>query len=290
MNAQRILLLAPHPDDEVVGCAAAIARARARGARIFTLYLTTGLPAREVAWRWQRADHEARVRRRRCEALRAAARLHIYPLEFMSWPARQLKQHLDEAHALIEAHLGASAADTIWTPAYEGGHQDHDVTSFLASQFKREVAVIEFAEYNAAPIDLGTLKGSRPPRDGLGRAKLALPRRARRSNLFPFPSATETILNLSREEAAAKARALALYRSERKNLRHIGLACESFRPIGDHDYLRPPHPGLLFYQRFQWVPFRHPRVDFTSPAEVSAALARFDQRPRESLACAPEVG
>jgi LmbE family N-acetylglucosaminyl deacetylase len=262
-SGNRILLLTPHPDDEVVGCAAAIARVQAGGAHVFTLYLTTGLPAREVAWPWQRAGHEARMRRRRCEALRAAARLGIYPLEFMSWPARQLKQHLDEAHALIESHLDATAADTIWTPAYEGGHQDHDVTNFLASQFRREVTVIEFAEYNAA------WGGS--------------------SQLFPRTSGTETILKLSRHEAAAKFRALALYRSERKNLRHIGFARESFRPIGDYDYRRPPHPGRLFYQRFQWVPFRHPRVDFTSPAEVSAALAQFDQHSRGLLACAPEA-
>jgi LmbE family N-acetylglucosaminyl deacetylase len=261
VTGQRILLLVPHPDDEVVGCAAAIARVRARGARVFTLYLTTGVPAREVLWRWQRAGHEARVRRRRCEALRVAARLQVYPLEFTSWPARQLKQHLDQAHRLIQAHLGATAADTIWTPAYEGGHQDHDVTCFLASQFRHEAAVIEFAEYNAAE---GT-------------------------NRFPLRSGAETVLALSPDETRAKARALDLYPSERKNLRHVGVACESFRPIPDYDYRRPPHPGPLFYQRFQWVPFRHPRVDFTSPAEVSAALARFDQRPRGSLACAPEA-
>lgn len=249
LAGRRILLLVPHPDDEVVGCAVAIRRARAGGARVFALYLTTGVPSPATRWRWRQTSHQRRVLRRREEALAAARSLGIEPLVFTNWPSRELKSHLGEARALITRHLLAVAADRIWTPAYEGGHQDHDVTNFLASRFRRDVPVVEFSEYNAA--------------------------RGVRSNQLPAENGHETVLALCAPEAAWKARLARLYRTERGNLAHVRYAREVLRPLAAYDYRQPPHAGRLFYQRFQWIPFRHPRVDFTSPAEVSAAIGRF---------------
>lgn len=72
-----------------------------------------------------------------------------------------------------------------------------------------------------------------------------------------------------------KRRLLALYRSERGNLRHVRTALESLRPLPRHDYTRPPHAGTLFRERFHWVPFRHRRVDFERTGAVLAALQDF---------------
>jgi hypothetical protein len=96
-----------------------------------------------------------------------------------------------------------------------------------------------------------------------------------RSQEFFAPNGGETVLELSETETAQKRAALALYASERGNLRHVGARREAFRPLAPYDYARPPHPGVLFYQRFQWVWPRHPRVDYARPEEVSAALAAF---------------
>ena len=68
MFGKRILILIPHPDDEVVGCAAAIARARSQGARVFGCYLSHGFLPREALWVWQRGSYEKRVARRLKEA------------------------------------------------------------------------------------------------------------------------------------------------------------------------------------------------------------------------------
>jgi len=248
--ARRILVLAPHPDDEIVGCAIAARRAIAAGARVFVLYLTTGVPARELLWPWQRAGHGARVARRRAEALAAARLLGLAPLGFQEWPARSLKSHLAEAHALIEAALRAENIDALWTPAWEGGHQDHDVASFLASRFAGRTAVREFAEYHFAG----------------GRV---------RSQSFIATTPGAERLRLDEEERALKRAALALYRSERGNLAHIACAQEELRPLAAYDYAAPPHRGRLFWTRFHWVPFRHPRIDFERPQAVRDALAAF---------------
>ena len=250
MSAARPLILIPHPDDEVVGCAIAIARARAGGAEIAGLYLTTGVPAPERLWPWRRARYASLVERRREEAEQAAVALGISPAAFLDWPSRTLKAHLDEAMTTISRTLIERRIDEIWTPAWEGGHQDHDAANFLAARFARALPVREFAEYNLAG----------------GRV---------RSQAFPQPNGTEDVLTLSAEEARFKAELLAIYRSERLNLRYVRLQQESLRPLAPYDYRSPPHSGRLFCERFQWVPVRHPSVDFEPSAAVRATLAAW---------------
>jgi LmbE family N-acetylglucosaminyl deacetylase len=257
MIGKRILILVPHPDDEIVGCTAAIARALSAGRQVFTLYLTTGVAPVEMHWRWQRADHAARVRRRRDEALRVAARLGVKPVAFLAWSARTLRDHLGDARAHVAAALAdpALAIDAVWVPAYEGGHQDHDVTNMLASTLERRsraVQFLEFAEYNY--------------RDSIVR-----------SHEFVVPSRDDVVLVLTAQERQLKADLLDAYASERANLRHIEIGRERFRPLARYDYSRPPHASPLFYERFQWIPFRHPRVDFTSPTQVCEAMVQFRQ-------------
>lgn len=247
---RRILILVPHPDDEVVGCCAAIGRVRAAGAEVFCLFLTTGLPARHVLWPWQRADHGVMVGRRRDEARQVAALLGIEPVAFAEVPSRELKGHLAEARDGALEAITRLGIDAIWAPAYEGGHQDHDAANAIAGALTGHAAVFEFAEYN--------FLGGRVHSQG-----------------FPSVNGTEREIALSDAETNLKRQALALYRSERSNLSYVGVTRECLRPLAACDYARPPHGGRLFYQRFHWVPFRHPRVDFTRPDEVCRALAEF---------------
>jgi LmbE family N-acetylglucosaminyl deacetylase len=250
MFGKRILVLSPHPDDEAVGAAAAIARARARGAAVSVAFLTNGVPGPGAFWPWQRAGVPGRVARRWAEAAAAARRLGFDVAFRQDIPTRTLKSALNETHALVAAVLGRLGVDMLWTPAYEGAHQDHDAANCLAAAFLGRVPVWEFAEYNNAG----------------GRVL---------SQEFFAPNGGETVLELSGAETAEKRAVLALYASERGNLRHIGARREAFRPLPAYDYARPPHPGALFYQRFQWVWPRHPRVDYARPEQVSAALAAF---------------
>jgi LmbE family N-acetylglucosaminyl deacetylase len=247
--AERILLLVPHPDDEVVGCCAAIGRARAAGCGVHALYLTNGVPARDVLWPWDRPAHAARVARRWNEAEQAATQLGLLEAARQDIPTRTLKDQLREARALLERLLVILRPAVLWVPAYEGGHQDHDVANFLASLVAERLPVWEFSEYNHA--------------GGIVR-----------SNAFAPGTGEDGLLPLDRQEAARKRDILAIYASEHGNLRHIATRQEAFRPLARYDYSRPPHPGRLFYQRFQWVP-RHPRVDHCRPAEVCRALTGF---------------
>jgi N-acetylglucosamine malate deacetylase 1 len=247
----RILLLIPHPDDEVVGAAATIVRCRGAGDQFFGIYLTDGIPGGEQLWSWDRPRRAARARRRREEARAAARMLGIKAVAFCDWPSRTLKAHLNEATERIAAVLAEHAIDAIWVSAWEGGHQDHDVANFLAARVRGGRPVTEFAEYN----------------QGLGRLCW---------NRFAKPNGTEAELRLTAAETAAKRRLLALYRSERANLALARVQVESRRPLPVYDYGRPPHAGTLLRERFHWVGclLRHPRVDFEPSEAIYPALGR----------------
>jgi LmbE family N-acetylglucosaminyl deacetylase len=250
MFGKRILILVAHPDDEIVACAASILRAKAAGAEIFALYLTHGCLDRETLWPWQRASHDKRVARRRAEAETAASHLGIKPVGWSSRPARHLWREMAEAMTEIDRVLIDCYPDQIWCPAYEGGNPDHDALNAVASTFRGRLSVLEFAEYNFFG----------------GKA---------RSNKFISGDETVRVTELTPQESRAKRAALKLYQSEQDNLFYVGCDQESYRPLSSYDYAQPPHMGKLWYARFQWVPFRHPGVDVTNPADVSAAITEF---------------
>jgi LmbE family N-acetylglucosaminyl deacetylase len=252
MFGSRILLLAPHPDDEVAGCCAAILRARTQGSSVFILFLTTGVPSPQRLWPWDRSRHADRVERRRQEARRACAVLGAEIACFSPVDSRELKNDLGAARNLIIQQSAACGTGTLWVPAYEGGHPDHDLANFIASTLRQEFPVWEYSEYNF-----------------YGRCV--------RSNEFFSPTGKEIELTLSDEERRFKKTLVGMYASEQGNLNYVRTERETFRPLAEYDYSRPPYPGTLFYRRFSWAAF-HPRVNHVRPAQVSRAIAEFQAR------------
>jgi LmbE family N-acetylglucosaminyl deacetylase len=249
----RILVLIPHPDDEVVGCGIAIMRARQRGSEVFGVYLSNGIPARENDWPWRRRRYAARMERRWRESETVRDRLGLVEAARLDAPTRTLRFRLAGAEDALRRSIAQTRAETIWCPAFEGAHQDHDAANALGSRFADRIPVWEYATYN----NVGG--------------------RTRRQE-FPRSMGSEIVLDLTTDEQELKRSLLGAYASERANLRHIGTAREAFRPLPRYDYSRPPHDGTMFYARFRWVPF-HPRVDRTDPSEVYRDLSAFLATP-----------
>jgi N-acetylglucosamine malate deacetylase 1 len=258
---RRILILAPHPDDEVVACAIAALRAGAAGGQIFVLYLTTGVPEPRALWPWQRAGQAARVMRRCTEARAAAALLGLQPIGFRDTASRRLRHDLDGAAAAVAAAVAQSGASELWVTAFEGGHQDHDAANALAAAWAGRLPIREFAAYHFA--------GGRIAANSFADA------------------GGDTRISASREEADLKRRALRCYHSERGNLRHVGVAQECWRALPVRDYRTRPHDGVLFRERFQWLPIRHPRIDDAPSAEVYRDIGRWAAAHRAALDDAP---
>jgi N-acetylglucosamine malate deacetylase 1 len=224
----------------------AIDAARKQGCRVHAAFLTTGVPPREVMWSWQRgAHHDRQLLRRRQEMNTVAGELSLEVALCTDVPSRHLRYHINNTVSQLADIIELNRIDTLWVPAYEGGHQDHDVSNFIGALLKARVPVWEFSEYHFA-----------------------------HTHRFVTPGGGERVLALPPHAVSRKRRLLSLYESEQRNLRHIGTRQEVFRPLARYDYNRPAHAGKLFYQRFQWVPW-HPRVDSTQPEEVCRAMRAY---------------
>lgn len=114
---RRVLVLAPHPDDEVLGCGGTMARLAAEGAHVEVAVLTRGGPPRFDA-------DQAQVVR--AEAERSHALLGVASTRFLNLPAAELDglAHAD-LNAAIAGVLAEVAPDTLFVPFAGDLHLDH---------------------------------------------------------------------------------------------------------------------------------------------------------------------
>ena len=126
MSAERILIFAPHPDDETLGCGGLIQRKLAAGSDIRIHVITDGRHFGEVLFGGDPSPAEV-ARRRREESRRAVAILGLDPatLAFGDIEDGRLDEQRD-AFARIAADLlrRLDPAEVYCTSPYEA-HRDH---------------------------------------------------------------------------------------------------------------------------------------------------------------------
>lgn len=140
-QARNVLMLAPHPDDEVFGCGGSAALYVQAGATVQPHILTDGGGYLEGG---QRA---AAVALRRDESHRAAQILGTAEPTFGAWQDRQLNTAHDLPGRLGEL-IEATAADVVFAPSLWEVHPDHRATAWAAV---RAVSALHAAR-GAAPV------------------------------------------------------------------------------------------------------------------------------------------
>ncbi len=227
------LVVAAHPDDEVIGLGGQLARL---APRVHVLQVTDGAPhdmkdARECGF----ATREAYADERRRELLAALAEAGIGPERSSVFGIA------DQAASLDLVGLARRMGELItWlrpqhvvAPAYEGGHPDHDAAAFAtwaARALLRRSGMpspesIEFPLYHAGPTGIVTgrfLPGG-PPALVLRLDAFALERKHRMVERFP---------------------------TQQKVLAAFRLESERFRCTPERDFRLPPHEGRLYYESF----------------------------------------
>ena len=246
---KKILILVPHPDDEIVGTFILIRRMLKEGCFIFLFFLSHGVIDSKEMWFWKRKYYKKYVEKRIHEMNESIKFLKIKDFYLQDIPTRCLKFNIRNTHTKIKNLIKCFNIDTMFTPAYEGGHQDHDIANFIASKFKDKLDVYEYPEYNY--ID-----------------------RIIKSNSFLKNFGKERIIMLSKSEIRIKKQAMKIYESEKSNLNYIELKQECYRPLIDYNYSTPPHDGILFYRRFSFFSW-HPKVDSTYPSEVCKIINEY---------------
>ena len=234
-----LLFIIPHPDDEIVGSCSIIRRHKRDGKKIFLFFITNGVLSKDHVWFWKKDQIEKMIKIIKKELKLSLKMLGLEDYFFQNIHTRTLKEKISETYNKIKKIIQLKKIDTIFCPAYEGGHQDHDVSNFICSKLSNLCDIYEFPEYNYLKKKINC-------------------------NTFITKKKNEKTLKLSEEEKLFKKKCLQIYQSEKKNLNYIKINSESYRPIQQYDYSKPPHPGVLFYRRYSFFRW-HPRVDNEDP-------------------------
>jgi len=130
-SPRHILVVAPHPDDEAIGCAGAIIKHKQEGDAVWIAYITDGRQSRALGL----AALEM-AQRRRQEAQAAAGILGVDGLEWFglaegAWSAAELKPRLQ---TLLERFQ----PDIIYAPSRIDFHPEHHQIAYLLAQLLPE--------------------------------------------------------------------------------------------------------------------------------------------------------
>src|SRR5687767_3392324 len=114
-----VLVIAPHPDDEVIGCGGVIRLRVERSERVAVVFLTSGelglkRLAREKAWEIREA-----------EAQKAVKILGVATLHFLRQPDWMLGHHVAATAKALKPLLEQESPAVIYLPHANDGHPDH---------------------------------------------------------------------------------------------------------------------------------------------------------------------
>lgn len=154
-----LLVVAPHPDDEVLGAGGLIRAWAARGGQVSVLSVSDG-EAADPAWHGLGGVRREELK----EALRKLCPTHI-GVRRLGLPDGAITHHLNRLRNAILSHVSAHAGGklTLIAPYEHDGHPDHEAVGGVCLEFARsqQISLARYAIWawhRAAPQ---TLSGAR---------------------------------------------------------------------------------------------------------------------------------
>lgn len=217
--APRVMIVAAHPDDEVIGAGGLFEEL---GPRLRIVFVTNGAPAGTP-------DADLYAATRYGESLAAAALAGIRRDQFrcLNFTDQQASLQLPAVTARLAEVFAEFHPSLILTHPYEGGHPDHDATAF-GVHAAAHGPLWEFTSYHAGPDGWET--GVFLPGGG--------------------PAVRENVL--SARQRARKRSMFAAFATQQEVLRSFGTDRELYRPALRYDFTQPPHAGRLNYENYDW--------------------------------------
>ena len=237
------LILQSHPGDEIA-CAGLLQHCR----NPVVVFATDGMTETESSCPTNRRRETLRYLRRQ-EATTALVLAGVRQVEFLSDYRNKLRDlHLHRAvpnlFNVMCQMIARYHPETVLVPAYEGGHPDHDVCSFVGALIRKRLnmSVWEMPLYHKA--DTGELVSQR----------------------FRKMNGNEFIYLLNPQELGRRAAMMACYTSRRDFADLSADDTECYRPQDEYDYSRPPQSGTVHYANWRCP---------VSPSELCQQLAQY---------------
>ena len=127
-GVERVLCVAPHPDDEVFGCGGLLAALVDHGCRVQTVILTCGGAGGGGVNPSSSPDDQALIAQRREESSQAANALGTPPPEFLSFDDRSLR-YGPALKAALAAAIQQHAPQLLLLPSLSEPHPDHQAAA-----------------------------------------------------------------------------------------------------------------------------------------------------------------
>lgn len=131
-GCRRVVLVAPHPDDEILGAGGLLAILAARGAEVHLLAVTDGEASHPGSPSTAPAELATR---RRAESMRALARLGLRGVTVtrLGLPDGRVAEAERELTDALQAELAMAGASTVCLSTWDGdGHPDHEAVGRVA--------------------------------------------------------------------------------------------------------------------------------------------------------------
>jgi LmbE family N-acetylglucosaminyl deacetylase len=123
-NWKSAMVIAPHPDDETLGCGGTIALATGSGCRVDVVFASDGEDVRDTGLRRAEiAEHRRREAERACRILGAEAP------RFLGLPDGSFAGSLDRLSAAFQGVLAAVEPEVVLIPWLLDGHDDHQAVN-----------------------------------------------------------------------------------------------------------------------------------------------------------------
>ncbi|MFK3891291.1 PIG-L deacetylase family protein [Sphingomonas sp. NPDC079357] len=133
---RRLLVVAPHPDDETIGAHTLMARMRRRGVAVRVVVVTDGAASHPYSVRWPRRRLVAERRRESRRVLRQIG-VTASAVTFLDLPdGRLVTQAATARRGLARAVAGRGAALVV-APSHSDDHPDHRVVAACVAMLRQ---------------------------------------------------------------------------------------------------------------------------------------------------------